>query len=284
MKLVLALLAAPLVFAQPPQRLEFEVASIRPAVPNQGNGAQTPASAQLNPSQIRLTYLTMKDFIVRAYGVKAYQIIGPEWFTTDRYDITATLPPGATTAQVPAMLQSLLETRFGLKLHRSQKEFDVYLLERGKRSFALTEVPPRDTGSNLTGVAPSPGQGVALNVARGGLFTLSGNKLDGKGMTLEMFANTLAPFLGRPTLNRTDITGFYDIHLDLDPEDYQAMMMRAAASRGVQVPPELLNELAAVSNQSFHNGLDRIGLKLEKGKAPLEVLNIDGAQKMPTDN
>ena len=289
MRLALGLFLAPLVFSQAPnsqapKRLEFEVASVRPSVPDQGVGAQTPAAARLDPSRIRLTYLTMQDFIVRAYAVKAYQVIGPEWLRTERFDIVATLPEGATTEQVPAMLQSLLEDRFGLKVHKSQKEFAVYVLGRSKRPFTLTEVPPRDAGANVTGVAPRPGQGVSLNVARGGLFTLADNKLEGKGMSMEVLANTLTPFIGLPTVDGTDIQGFYDIHLDLAPEDYRSMMMRAAASRGVSYPPDVLAELAGMSNDSFLGALDRVGLKLEKSKRPLEVINIDEAKKTPTQN
>jgi uncharacterized protein (TIGR03435 family) len=284
MKLILALLVAQLVFAQTPRRLEFEVASVRPAIPDQGNGAQTPAAARLNPSQIRLTYLTLQDFMVRAYAVKAYQIIGPEWLKTERFDIAATLPEGATIADVPAMLQSLLEERFGLKVHRSQKEFAVYVLTRGKRPFMLTEVPPRDPDSTTTGVAPRPGNGVALNLPKGALFTFADNKLDGKGMTMDMLANNLANFVGLPTVNGTDLNGYYDMHFDIAPEDFNAMMTRAAANRGVRYPPEVLAELAGMTNQSLLDGLDRVGLKLEKARKPLEVLNVDEAKKTPTQN
>jgi uncharacterized protein (TIGR03435 family) len=284
MRLPIALLLAPLVFSQTPKRLEFEVASVRAATPNQGNGAQTPAAARLDPSQIRLNYLTMQDFIGRAYGVKAYQIIGPDWLKAERFDISATLPEGATVAQVPAMLQSLLEDLFGLKVHRSQKEFAVYMLTRSKRPFTLTKVEPRSPDSNVTGVVPRPGNGVALGLARGGLFTLYDNKMEGKGMTMEMLANTLTPFIGLPTVNGTDIEGFYDFHFDLEPEDYGSMMMRAAAARGVSYPPQLLAQLESMSNASFLSSLDKVGLKLEKGKAPLEVLNIDEVKKTPSEN
>ena len=169
MRLTLALLFAPLVFSQTLKRLQFEVASVRPVATLVGAGAQTPANAQVNPRQVRLTYLTMRDFITRAYRVRAYQVIGPEWIMSERYDINATLPEGATTAQVPEMLQSLLEDRFGLKVHQSQKEFTVYTLSRNKRPFTLTEVQPRDSDNQVatTGVnqgRSSPG-GLALNLA-----------------------------------------------------------------------------------------------------------------------
>jgi uncharacterized protein (TIGR03435 family) len=226
----------------------------------------------------------MQDLLVRAYGVKGYQIVGPEWLKTDRFDISATLPAGATVVQVPAMLQSLLEDRFGLKIHRSQKEFEVYMLRRNNRPFTLTEVEPRSPDSNVTGVVPRPGNGVALGVARGGIFSLTDNKLEGKGMSMEVLANTLTPFIGLPTVNGTDTNKFYDFSFNLAPEDFQTMMVRAAAARGVQYPPELLAQLQSMSPASFLSGLDKVGLKLEKGKTPLEVINVDELKKVPTEN
>jgi uncharacterized protein (TIGR03435 family) len=284
MKPAIALLLAPLVFSQTPQRLEFEVASVRAAAPNQGNGAQTPAATRLDPSQIRLNYLTMQDLIVRAYQVKAYQVIGPDWLTQERFDISATLPAGATVADVPTMLRSLLEDRFGLRMHKSQKEFSVYVLVRSKRPFTLTEVEPKSPESNVTGVVPRPGNGVALALARGGLFTFYDNKMDGKGMSMEMLANTLTPFIGLPTIDGTDLKGFYDFHFDVEREDYSSMMMRAAAARGVPYPPQLLAQLESTSNPSFLSSLDKVGLKLEKSKAPIEVVNIDEVKKTPSEN
>ncbi len=285
MKLILSLLLAPVLFAQGPQRVEFEVASVRPAAPIAGVGAQTPAAAQLNPSQIRLTYLTMKDFITRAYGVKAYQVAGPDWLITERYDINATIPAGATLAQVPQMMQALLEDRFGLKMHRSQKEFAVYVLERSKRPFTLTEVQAVTPETAGMGVAPTrTGQGVALNLEGGGFFSFADSKAEGKRMSMDMLANTLTPFLGLPAINGSDIKGLYDFSFSLAPEDFSSMMMRAAVNRGVQVPPQLLAQLESMQPSSFFNALDKVGLKLEKSKAPLEVINIDELKKTPTEN
>ena len=133
-------------------------------------------------------------------------------------------------------------------------------------------------------MVPRPGNGVALGLARGALFTLTDNKLEGKGMSMEMFANTLTPFIGLPTVNGTDIEGFYDFRFDVVPEDFRSMMMRAAAARGVSYPPQVLAELESTPNVSFLDSLDKAGLKLEKGRAPLEVINIDEVKKTPAEN
>ena len=101
---------------------------------------------------------------------------------------------------------------------------------------------------------------------------------------MDVMANQLSNLMGLPTINKTGLTGFYDIQMDLDEEDFQSMMMRAAANRGVKYPPEFMAELAAMPNASFHSAMDKVGLKLEKGKAPLEVLNIDELRQKPTEN
>ncbi|MEP7353058.1 MAG: TIGR03435 family protein, partial [Acidobacteriota bacterium] len=269
--------------AQAPKRLEFDVASVRPAA-DQGRQPQTTAAATLNPSQIRLNYLTMQDFITRAYQVKAYQVVGPDWLTMQRYDISATIPEGRTTADVPAMMKTLLEDRFGIEVHKSKKEFTVYSLTRNKRPFTLVEVQPREQGGAV-GVAPQPkGGGLSLNVAQGGLFTITPTTIEGKGITMDVMANNLSNFLGFPTVNGTGLQGFYDSNLTILPEDYQAMMLRAALARTGTLAPAAMDYANANGNVSFIEALDKAGLKLEKTKQMLDVINIDALKKVPTDN
>jgi uncharacterized protein (TIGR03435 family) len=71
----------------------------------------------------------LKNYISRAYRVKVLQITGPDWLGGERFDIAAKLPDGATPAQIPEMLQGLLEERFHLTIHREMKESPVYALE-----------------------------------------------------------------------------------------------------------------------------------------------------------
>jgi uncharacterized protein (TIGR03435 family) len=63
-------------------------------------------------AQVRIVALPMRDYIARAYRVKLYQVTGPDWLTSARFDVNAKLPAGSTPEQIPEMLQSLLEERF----------------------------------------------------------------------------------------------------------------------------------------------------------------------------
>src|SRR5262249_71580 len=127
-------------FGQNPPRLSFEVASIRPSPQAPPPGVA--AGARIDGAQFRTTYMTLKDYIGVAYRLKLYQISGPDWIGTDRFDVAATLPEGTLPAQVSSMLQTLLEERFQLKFHRDKKEFPIYALEIEKGGLKMTETPP----------------------------------------------------------------------------------------------------------------------------------------------
>src|SRR5665213_1761467 len=121
---VAALSAAP-----PPQRaatpIEFEVASIKPS-PEQIERASI--GVRISGSQVRISSLTLKDYIGMAYRLPAGQINAPGWIAQERFDIAAKLPDGASSSQVPEMLQALLASRFELRVHHDSKEFPVYAL------------------------------------------------------------------------------------------------------------------------------------------------------------
>lgn len=62
------------------------------------------------------------------------------------------------------------------------------------------------------------------------------------------------------------------------------MMIRSAVAAGVVLPPQALQYMEKASGDSLPNALATLGLKLESRKAPIEVLVIDQAQKLPTEN
>jgi len=129
--------------AQDPARLSFEVASIRPSASTPQQGVA--AGARIDGAQFRTAFLTLKDYIAMAYRLKLYQISGPDWIGSDRFDIAAKLPEGTLPSQTMGMMQTLLEERFQLKSHREKKEFPVYALEIAKGGFKMTESPqPRN--------------------------------------------------------------------------------------------------------------------------------------------
>src|SRR5262245_9195706 len=114
----------------------FEVASIRPSVNAQRQAVS--AGGRTDGSQFRIAGLTVRDYISMGYAVKLNQISGPDWITTDRFDIAATLPEGSGPDQVPSMMQALLEDRFELKSHREKRDFPVYALRGSSAGLKMT--------------------------------------------------------------------------------------------------------------------------------------------------
>jgi uncharacterized protein (TIGR03435 family) len=235
--------------------------------------------------------LTLKDYISMAYGLKLYQISGADWIAKDRFDISATLPAGSLPSQVPAMMQTLLEDRFDLKTHREQKEFPVYVLLAAASGLKIKELPldlypeKADAGAPQTFTRTGSGQGVSANLGQGSSFNFANNKFEAKKLTMAALAATLERFLDRPILDMTQLKSAYDVSLDLTPEDYRLMLIRAAVAAGLVLSPNVLRVLdGSPTPSSLFDGLQKVGLKLEARKAPLDLLVVDSARKTPTEN
>jgi uncharacterized protein (TIGR03435 family) len=133
--LVAAMVAAPSPAAPPTE--QFEVASVKPSAPVPPNGGVYFGPARggpgtPDPGLITWTYARLRDLLMTAYDMKTYQVNGPAWLDTERYDIVARVPAGATKEQVNAMWQKLLTERFGVVLHHESREFQLEELVIGK--------------------------------------------------------------------------------------------------------------------------------------------------------
>jgi uncharacterized protein (TIGR03435 family) len=287
-RFLFAVLGAAALWAQSSEKnqaakLEFEVASIRPAPPLATDQVAN-IGLHLDGSQARIVSFAFRDYVAMAYRVKADQISGPDWIGTDRFDLNAKLPAGSTADQIPEMLQALLADRFQLKVHRDKKELPVYALVLGKPPLKLKEVPPSpddDDGPPATNVAASGGAaGVSVNLGHGSSYTFANNKFEGKKFTMDVLASQLERYLDRPIVNLTELKGKYD----LTPEDYQAMLIRVAIAAGLVLPAQVTRLAEGNSVPSLMDAFQQAGLKLDSRKAPLDFLVIDQARKTPTDN
>jgi len=135
---------------------------------------------------------------------------------------------------------------------------------------------------NVTGSGGS--QGIAVNYGRGTSYTFANNRFEAKRFTMELFSANLERFVDRPIVDMTNLKGTYDIVLDVTQEDYRAMLIRAGVNAGVSLPPEALRLLDSASVASLLDAIQKLGLKLDARKAPLDLLVIDDAQKTPTEN
>jgi uncharacterized protein (TIGR03435 family) len=276
--------------APPPQ---FEVASIRPSAP--AALGQVGLGLHIDGSQVSMRQFALKDEIAVAFNLKQYQVSGPDWLATEKFDIVAKLPEGAPRNQVREMLQALLLDRFQMKTHHETKDFSVYAVVVAKSGLKMKEAPPdpadatadgdKKTDQGAVNVSVSGGRGgVVANYGNGSFFTLGNNRIDAQKMQMNDVADMLARFEDRPVVDMTELKGKYDFTLTFTEEDYHAMMIRAAISSGMALPPEAIQAMQNASGDSLFSALQMVGLKLESRKAPLDVLVIDHAEKSPTEN
>jgi uncharacterized protein (TIGR03435 family) len=267
----------------------FEVASIRPSS-DQVN--QVSAGVRIAGSQVRVTAMSLKDYIGMAYGVRPQQIDGPDWLGQQRFDLAATIPAGGSAAQFSTMLVALLTDRFKMSVHREKKDFPVYALSVAKggtriQPTSAAAAPPDAVGDTPPAVnvsASGSGNGVGVDLGGGSSFSLGNNRLDVKKMTMFQFAEVLTRFVDRAVIDETGLTGAYDVALDLAPEDYAAVLIRSAVNAGVTLPPQALRMLDNATADPLSGPLRNVGLTLESRRAPLDVIAVDAITKTPTEN
>ncbi len=265
------------------------------------------------------TYMAIRDLIVQAYTVKPYQITGPDWIATQRFDIVAKLPDGASKDDVPKMLQALLEERFKLAVHRDSQEHPVLALVVGKKGpkmkesseapEAIDENAPLKPGEMKTDTGDGP---VRVTVGKNGSATMTmGAKgiisykmdpatrslhMEGSKVTMAGFADMLTKFSqmsgggGRQVVDMTGLKGNYEVALDFSLAD----LMNMARAAGIDVPALAAGAAPGASpaaaasdpggSSSLFEAVQALGLKLEQRKAVVEQLVIDHVEKSPTEN
>jgi len=282
---LLVLASATMLAQAPGTKVEFEVASVRPYAINQADSSVT-LGVRMDGAQVRILGLTMRDLVAMAYRVKLYQLNGPDWIATERYDINAKLPAGASPEKMPEMVQSLLSERFGVRLHREQKEMPVYVLLVGKPPLRMKESiidpnAPPPTSLQVTGTGSAAG--ISVNLGNGSSYTFAGGKFEAKKVNSGDIAAVLERFTDRPMMDRTELKGSYDLEFTVTPEDTQTLMIRAAINAGVQLPPQALR-LVDNGGNPVETGVEQLGLKLDSRRMPVEVIILDQVNKTPTDN
>jgi len=243
---LLTLLVANITTAQEPA---FEVATVKvPAPVPLGTSISINLGTFRNGS-LTLTNVTLAECLQFAYGIVAReQIIGPDWITSReiRFDIVGKAAPDTDQEGARRMLQTLLLDRLRLVVHREQ------------RPLSFLALVPVKGGPKLVVATPTSGAAPANTQVRG--------RIVGTQMPMPVLAALLSRFERQLVVDRTGLTGLYQLKLEWMPED-------RAVGRDVPEGPSLF---AALEEQ--------LGLRLDSRREALEVLVVDRAEKAPTDN
>jgi len=239
---------------------EFEAASIKPvSLSNPNNGERIRReSITTDPGSLIMRNVSLKSAIQWAYNVQAFQVSGPGWLGDERYDIVAKAASNASDPELRKMLQILLNGGFKMTVHRDTKEMQAYALIVGKNGPKMTPGDPNGR----------------MRVSEDGT----------KGMFTDVSMNDIVDLLNRavpqfnidqPVIDQTGLKGRYNFSLDVSSF---IQTVSAAIGPGQRPDPDVL--INAVQNvlQS------QLGLKAESRKAPVDLIVVDRADKIPAEN
>jgi uncharacterized protein (TIGR03435 family) len=260
----------------------FETASIKRAAPDETRrGARGEPGGRLGYYNMTLRTLVGIAYESEARPTDGQNVGGPKWIDEDRFVIVAKAEgdPGFDANRTPtrykAMLRSLLEERFKLRVHTEMRSADIYALVLANKDGKLGPQLTPYTSECYT--APPP-PGTPVDPARrcGLGFASAIGQVRGTGVTMSQLVTGMSgsPSVGRLVIDRTGLTGRYNLRFEFVPS------VIPGPNPGAGPIP---NPAADSGANLFTAIQEQLGLKLQAEKAPIEFLVIDGAER-PTED
>jgi len=224
----------------------FEVASIRRAV--EGSRMGPFDSIQVSPRSVTMRSIRFRAVVAWAYGVRDFQVNGPDWMDQIGFDIAAKSGDAAKESELRLMLRALLAERFKLEAHTERKETTAWVLTVGKNGLNPAIKPSDTEGDPL----------VQPNLSKGEVVV--------KRAPVSNLVELLAKILRGPVVNETGLDGKFDATVNLlkyVPDGSSAPDIEALAIRAIQA---------------------EFGLKVEHRKTLMDFVIVDRADQAPVEN
>lgn len=253
---IFAVMVASASTAQQPQQtgsLRFVVAAIKPSAPG---GLDSRSVGGMSGGTFRLVNEPLKLWVEMALSVSDGALKAPSWLDGARFDLDARLPVGKAVDKksVDEMMRNLMVERFGLKWHEDQRTVSGYELMTGKKLLLKA--------SDLSNPLQRRGRwrGTAM--------------IGGHNMPMSDLATRLGEALGKPVVDKTHLSGGFEINLRWRPDD--AAALADAQQRGMPDLDNLPSIFTAVQEQ--------LGLLLRRAQVRLDVVVVDSINRQPTQN
>ncbi len=262
----------------------FEAASVKAVVSdNRARAVMRGGPGTPDAGQITYTNATLMSVLMRAFDVKNFQISGPDWLTSRRYDILARVPAGATRERFNQMLQNLLAERFRLVVHHETRPIQGFDLVTGRGAVKLkpsTESPepgaeptgPPKTDSNGFPILDKPGLALMEGVKGKSVITF----LTARAQPISALVDMLSREFRLPIADKTGLTGKFDFRLEFAPQPPGALPPPPSADALPEIDDSAPNLTTAVQQQ--------LGLRLNPARIPLDVVVIDRGDPTPIEN
>lgn len=272
--------------AQGQGKLEFEVASVKIS---EASGPSVRLLSRGGPGTSDSTRMTMENYplsvlVMRAYDLAPFQLPGLSELGGGRYNIDVKIPAGTTREQFLVMFQNLLIERFKMKLHHETKEMPLFELTLGKGGPKFKEHEgelPVDQGNSRL----APGQPNSWSLSLQSEKGFGRGQFNAVNRSMSEFSTDLSRQLRRHVVDATGLNGRYDFLLEWtwapDPAAADAGPASAGPGGGPPPPPPPPDKPATVE---IVKGLQKLGLRLESKKGPVDLIVVDHVEKVPTEN
>lgn len=265
-KLTLILVGAARLYGQSAQASKsFEVASAKRLLQPSATVSTAGGPGTSDPGRWVRSNVTLLSLLTEAFQIQGHAIVGPDWLRSNRYEIVARVPAGASRDDIPSMLQQLITERFGLTFHREQREMPGYALVTSGGAPKLK--PAAATPAPIPGRGGFPGipEGIAPGAIKiDSVDTL--RRFAAGAMSMSEFANYLAGLTNFPVTDLTQLQGKYDIILYYE---------KPTAIRP-DAPDNGLDLMSALREQ--------LGVELRTRKTRVDLLMIDHIEQTPVAN
>ena len=232
--------------ADAPAPAAFEVASTKVSQSRSRGEGFGRDNIKTSPGSLTMLNVSLRTAIGWAYTVFDYQVTGPDWIGSERYDIVAKAAGPASEPEQRAMLQTLLADRFKLAVHRQTKEMSAMLLVVGKGGPKLQE-------SKTEGDSSIQPQQKSMSIVA-------------QRVPMSQLVDALARIFQVPVIDMTGLTSRYDVTINV---------AKYIPQNGEKIDPLSI----------IQTGLaEELGLKLESKKMPVDLVVVDRAEKTPIEN
>jgi uncharacterized protein (TIGR03435 family) len=263
---------------QAPAPVPFEVASVKP---NNSTDLRSMQMQTLPGGTVMYMNVPLRVIVSQAYSLPFNSlewISGPKWIDSEKFDIEARAPQGVIPAGLPdkqrndksmLMLRTILADRFRMTTHVDTKQGPVYSLVVSKSGLKLPKAKIEE--KDCPEISTRTENCHAINGGQGG-------GMHGKTIDMSDLVSFLNNFGDHPIIDNTGISGLFDI----DTEGWVPMRPRPGPAPGTE-PSAEDRAFADPARPTLQQVLDKVGLKLESTKGPVQVLVIDRIER-PSEN
>jgi uncharacterized protein (TIGR03435 family) len=264
-------------FGQAPAQLQFDVATVKPTPPD-----RPPTLGPSDPG--RVTYrMTMRRLLLLAYGVAGEQLSGPSWLDDTSFDVVAKMAESSTKEQVHAMLQHLLMERFKMVLHHELQDKAANELSIAKTGLKLKE-------TEYPNAKPASSSSMAFTLDKNNFPVLPKDLAVQARVDWVKNGSFRSTFRSYPFATFVeDLEGILTMMITVSDDPTRTFAARVIDKTGLTGRYDFNLEYAGLDDNSTGPGIfsaveKQLGLKLDKSKAPLDVIVIDHIDKVPMEN